>query len=331
MAVSSTFGEPLVVVDKGRSSARKAVQNGKILGQSATSSADRRPACGGFALIRGWFLMNTSYDARTVPLPTGDGKPVLSKPVLRGVRQPMRYFAIALTGLVNQHKAAWDAYRPLFLFTILSALCFPAPGGHATEPGISMPTVQQRIVATDSVAGKHYLENVQPLLEKRCVVCHGCYDSPCQFNQGAPEGLNRGANVQKGLQCRATVCHRTEPSAGRRAQYGRMARQRLFPDAERVRADARGQPAEQRDAPHAGAEARASTTEGPVAGSQLRPGAESQTRVPETGRDRGVQEKAPAMGHALWLARSQRHRAQHARRLAQEGVTDGPPGTPRKG
>lgn len=109
----------------------------------------------------------------------------------------MRHFEIALARRANHDKATWGAHRPLFLFAILSALCLPTTGGHAEKPGIPMPTVQERIVATDSAAGKHYLENVQPLLEKRCVVCHGCYDSPCQFNQGAPEGLNRGASVEK--------------------------------------------------------------------------------------------------------------------------------------
>jgi len=26
-----------------------------------------------------------------------------------------------------------------------------------------------------------YESRVKPLLERRCVVCHGCYDAPCQF------------------------------------------------------------------------------------------------------------------------------------------------------
>lgn len=31
-------------------------------------------------------------------------------------------------------------------------------------------------------------------MERRCAVCHGCYDSPCQLNLTAFEGLARGAN-----------------------------------------------------------------------------------------------------------------------------------------
>jgi hypothetical protein len=35
---------------------------------------------------------------------------------------------------------------------------------------------------------------VQPIFERRCAVCHGCYDAPCQLNLTAYEGLERGAN-----------------------------------------------------------------------------------------------------------------------------------------
>ena len=54
-----------------------------------------------------------------------------------------------------------------------------------------------RGVATQSEAGQAFLEEVQPLLEQRCVVCHGCYDSPCQLNLASPEGIDRGASKDK--------------------------------------------------------------------------------------------------------------------------------------
>lgn len=37
-----------------------------------------------------------------------------------------------------------------------------------------------------------YREQVQPLLNQRCVVCHGCYDAPCQLKLTSPEGIERG-------------------------------------------------------------------------------------------------------------------------------------------
>ncbi|MDB4977360.1 MAG: Peptidylprolyl isomerase [Myxococcaceae bacterium] len=33
--------------------------------------------------------------------------------------------------------------------------------------------------------------------DQRCVVCHGCYDSPCQLNLSSFEGIERGATKQK--------------------------------------------------------------------------------------------------------------------------------------
>ncbi|WP_208997208.1 fatty acid cis/trans isomerase, partial [Roseibium denhamense] len=38
---------------------------------------------------------------------------------------------------------------------------------------------------------------VQDTLNKRCVVCHGCYDAPCQLKLSSPEGWLRGASKQK--------------------------------------------------------------------------------------------------------------------------------------
>lgn len=40
-------------------------------------------------------------------------------------------------------------------------------------------------------------EGVQEVLNKRCVVCHGCYDAPCQLKLSSPEGWTRGASKQK--------------------------------------------------------------------------------------------------------------------------------------
>jgi hypothetical protein len=45
-----------------------------------------------------------------------------------------------------------------------------------------------------SFAAVSYSEQVQPILEHRCVVCHGCYDAPCQLLLSSPEGIERGAS-----------------------------------------------------------------------------------------------------------------------------------------
>ncbi len=42
-----------------------------------------------------------------------------------------------------------------------------------------------------------YEKRIKPILERRCVVCHGCYDAPCQLKLSSPEGILRGADKRK--------------------------------------------------------------------------------------------------------------------------------------
>ena len=37
-----------------------------------------------------------------------------------------------------------------------------------------------------------YLREVKPILDRRCVVCHSCYNSPCQLKLNSAEGIERG-------------------------------------------------------------------------------------------------------------------------------------------
>jgi hypothetical protein len=39
-----------------------------------------------------------------------------------------------------------------------------------------------------------YWHEVRPILDRRCVSCHACYDAPCQLNLTSYAGLTRGAN-----------------------------------------------------------------------------------------------------------------------------------------
>ena len=38
-----------------------------------------------------------------------------------------------------------------------------------------------------------YLDRVQPILNRRCIACHGCLDSPCNLKMTSFEGVIRGA------------------------------------------------------------------------------------------------------------------------------------------
>jgi hypothetical protein len=45
--------------------------------------------------------------------------------------------------------------------------------------------------------GMSYRNDIQPILNRRCVVCHACYDAQCQLKLSAWEGVARGASKQQ--------------------------------------------------------------------------------------------------------------------------------------
>jgi hypothetical protein len=97
---------------------------------------------------------------------------------------------------LNVRCTAITIPRLAYCWLLLVIAGFTVPPAQA-QTGTAGPTPQERLVPPASAAGKVYLEQVKPIVEQRCVVCHGCYDSPCQFNQGTPEGIDRGASKAK--------------------------------------------------------------------------------------------------------------------------------------
>ena len=67
-----------------------------------------------------------------------------------------------------------------------------------------------------------FATEVHPILERRCVVCHGCFDAPCQLKLSSFEGLSRGANPEKvynGARISATAPTRLFIDAKNSAQW----------------------------------------------------------------------------------------------------------------
>jgi hypothetical protein len=54
-----------------------------------------------------------------------------------------------------------------------------------------MPPVE---VETPIATSVDYLDDVSPILERRCVVCHSCYNAACQLKLGSIEGIERGGS-----------------------------------------------------------------------------------------------------------------------------------------
>lgn len=77
-------------------------------------------------------------------------------------------------------------------------------------------------------------EKAQGVLENRCVVCHGCYDAPCQLKLGSFEGIDRGATTAKVYESsRLTEAPPTRLfiDAHSRAEWGRKGFHSVLPDA----------------------------------------------------------------------------------------------------
>lgn len=51
--------------------------------------------------------------------------------------------------------------------------------------------------AGSTFAEQDYPPQVKTIIEQRCMVCHGCYDAPCQLKLDAWAGLQRGAHKDK--------------------------------------------------------------------------------------------------------------------------------------
>tara|TARA_R110002110_G_scaffold91264_2_gene237532 strand:+ start:152347 stop:154599 length:2253 start_codon:yes stop_codon:yes gene_type:complete len=52
-------------------------------------------------------------------------------------------------------------------------------------------------IQAQAKAAEDYPAAVKAVVEQRCMVCHGCYDAPCQLKLDAWAGLQRGANKTK--------------------------------------------------------------------------------------------------------------------------------------
>ena len=83
--------------------------------------------------------------------------------------------------------------KRLFYLSFLSLFLFACsdPGKQATVDH-GPKQVRDRIVTKQSPLAKNFHEQVKPILDKRCVVCHACYDAPCQLKLSSAEGIDRG-------------------------------------------------------------------------------------------------------------------------------------------
>lgn len=60
--------------------------------------------------------------------------------------------------------------------------------------GITCPRALPPVEVAPTGRSLAFVEDVKPILDARCVVCHSCYNAPCQLQLGSFEGLDRGGS-----------------------------------------------------------------------------------------------------------------------------------------
>jgi hypothetical protein len=72
-------------------------------------------------------------------------------------------------------------------------------GAFVATAALSISLVRSRPVAATpplrpAAVDAEYATSVQPVFDRRCVVCHSCFDSPCQLNLQSFDGADRGGS-----------------------------------------------------------------------------------------------------------------------------------------
>ena len=86
-------------------------------------------------------------------------------------------------------------FRLIFLVAIVSLFA-----GCATYAGLNFDQlfgpqlVRERTVGVETKQANFFQKEVKPIIDNRCVVCHACYDAPCQLKLSSVEGIDRGAS-----------------------------------------------------------------------------------------------------------------------------------------
>jgi hypothetical protein len=63
--------------------------------------------------------------------------------------------------------------------------------------GRAAPVERQLAGPVGAYREPEYYRDIKPIFDRRCVVCHGCYDAPCQLKLDSFAGIDRGASQHR--------------------------------------------------------------------------------------------------------------------------------------
>jgi len=79
------------------------------------------------------------------------------------------------------------------LTSLCVTVCMAEAGELVTAPHSGATPPASLVAISTAGAVVHWEREVKPILDRRCVVCHSCYDAPCQLQLSSFEGADRGA------------------------------------------------------------------------------------------------------------------------------------------
>ncbi len=71
------------------------------------------------------------------------------------------------------------------------------PGPNTGVPVVGAPVIVREAPALSAAQARQLWTAAQHVFETRCVVCHGCYDAPCQLKLDTYEGVTRGGTTKR--------------------------------------------------------------------------------------------------------------------------------------
>jgi len=92
-----------------------------------------------------------------------------------------------------------DKLRFLKLAIVFALILFLAACTRGREDGVAsaQAVIDYGLLIDLPEEPISFTERVQPVLDNRCVVCHGCFDAPCQLKLSSHAGITRGTNEKK--------------------------------------------------------------------------------------------------------------------------------------
>jgi hypothetical protein len=101
--------------------------------------------------------------------------------------------AVVLAAFVAVSIWQWRAHDGALSKRDVSSRDLTPPKTNATPVASADSQLEAPLPAAVDAPAPEFYRDIKPIFDQRCVVCHGCYDAPCQLKLDSPDGILRGA------------------------------------------------------------------------------------------------------------------------------------------